>query len=154
MIRHSACIAALPMGEKTDPSSLADALNRALPMVARDAVGLAVVAGTLPGPQGVALSGPMRDMAAANLRDVERLAARIGSLGAAPAVQVEELTVPRTWAASVKRLLADGRATLDALVEAIPADADDAEGEATEHLLEHMVNRKRDELELLERALR
>ena len=142
------------MGEKTDPSSVADALNRVLQMVARDAIALAVVAGTLPGPEGVALSGPMRDMAAANLRDVERLAARISSLGGAPATQPEELALPKTWAASVKRLLADGRATLDALVDAIPADADDAEGEATEHLLEHMVNRKRDDLELLERALR
>jgi hypothetical protein len=151
---HGACIRALPMSETTDPSSLADALNRALPMVARDAIALAVVAGTLPGPQGVALSGPLREMAGANLRDVERLAARIVSVGDSPATGIEELAFPKGWAASVRRLVADGRRTLDALVEAIPADADDDEGEATEHLLEHMVNRKREELELLERALR
>lgn len=142
------------MGETTDPSSLAAALNRALPLVARDAVALAMVAGTMPGAQGVALSGPLRDMAAANLHDVERLAARTASVGGTPALTMEEPALPKTWAASVKRLLADGQATLAALVDAIPADADDAEGEATEHLLEHMVNRKRSELELLERALR
>ena len=142
------------MGESTDPRSLTAALNRALPLVARDAVALSVVAGTLPGPQGIALAEPLREMAAANLHDVERLAARIASLGATPSLAIDEPALPKTWGASVKRLLADGQRTLQALVDAIPADADDPEGEATEHLLEHMVNRKRAELELLERALR
>ena len=39
-------------------------------------------------------------------------------------------------------------------MEAIPAKADDVEGEATEHLLEHMVAHKRDAVEIFERALR
>lgn len=142
------------MGESTDPRSLTAALNRALPLVARDAVALSVVAGTLPGPQGIALAEPLREMATANLRDVERLAARVASLGAAPSLTFAEPALPKTWSASVKRLLVDGQATLQALVDAIPADADDPEGEATEHLLEHMVHRKRGDLELLERALR
>lgn len=142
------------MGESTDPKALVASLNRALPLVARDALALAAAAGTLPGPEGVALGATLRDMAAANLRDVERLAARIASLGGTPAVAVEEPAVPKGLAASVKRLLTDGQATLEALVDAIPADADDAEGEATEHLLEHMVARKREDLELLQRAAR
>jgi bacterioferritin (cytochrome b1) len=142
------------MGESTDSTALAAALNRALPLVARDALALATAAGTLPGPEGVALGAALRDMAVANLRDVERLATRIASLGGAPALAVEEPRVPKGWAASVKRLLADGQATLEALVDAIPADADDAEGEATEHLLEHIVARKREDLELLQRAAR
>lgn len=142
------------MGESTDPSTLIAGLNRALSLVARDALALAVAAGTLPGADGVALSAPLREMAATNLQDVERLAARVASLGGAPALAVEELKLPKTSGASVKRLLADGDETLEALVAAIPADADDPEGEATEHLLEHIVNRKRTDLELLERALR
>lgn len=142
------------MGASTDPSTLVTALNRALPLVARDALALAVAAGTLPGPDGVALSASLREMAAANLHDVERLSARVASLGGAPALAVDNLKLPETWAAAVKRLLADGDETLQALVAAIPADADDPEGEATEHLLEHVVNHKRNDLELLERALR
>ena len=143
-----------PMGESTDPKVLTDSLNRALPLVARDALACAAAAGSLPGPEGVSLTVPLRDMAAANLRDVERLAARIGSLGGSPALAVDAPSLPKTWNASVKRLLSDGQATLEALVEAIPADADDAEGEATEHLLEHMVARKREDFELLQRTLR
>ncbi len=142
------------MGASTDPSTLVTALNRALPLVARDALALAVAAGTLPGPDGVALSASLREMAAANLHDVERLSARVGSLGGAPALAVDNLKLPETWAAAVKRLLADGAEALQALVAAIPADADDPEGEATEHLLEHVIARRRDDLELLERALR
>ncbi len=142
------------MGTATDTDALVKALNRALPMVARDALALAIATGTLPGADGIVLAGPLRAMAVAELGNVERLAARVVSLGGTPSVAVEGPKLPKAWAAAVKRLLADGQATLDALVEAIPADADDAEGEATEHLLEHVIARKRDDLELLERSLR
>lgn len=144
------------MGSSTDARALAAALNDALLLVQRDAVHLAIAAGTLPGPEGIALSDRLREMAVANLRDVERLAARVTSLGGRPSMGFDAPVgrSPKAWSATVKRLLTDGQATLAALVEAIPADADDPEGEATEHLLEHMVNRKRSELEVLERALR
>ena len=66
------------MGEKTDTSALIGDLNKALPLLARDAIAAANAAGTIPGP----------------------------------------------------------------------------EGEASEHLLEHVIARKRDAIELLERALR
>jgi hypothetical protein len=46
------------------------------------------------------------------------------------------------------------RETLDALVAAIPTDDEDADGEPTEHLLEHVVARKRDAIQVLEQALR
>ncbi len=142
------------MGTSTDTDAVVKALNRALPMVARDALAMSVAAGTLPGPDGIALAEPLREMADADLRDVERIAGRIVSLGGTPSIAVDERNLPKAWGAAVKRLLTDGQSTLDALVEAIPADADDAEGEATEHLLEHVIARKRDDLELLERALR
>lgn len=142
------------MGEKTDASEVIDALNKALPLVARDAVAAAIAAGTIPGPEGVALGVQLRQIAADDTRDVERLAARIASLGGSATVKVGPIKATGTWRATVKSLVAMQREALDAVVAAIPADADDAEGEATEHLLEHVVARKRDAIELLERALR
>ena len=65
-----------------------------------------------------------------------------------------EVSLPKTLKPALRALREMQQETLDALVDAIPADADDAEGEATEHLLEHIIARKRDDLELLERALR
>ena len=142
------------MGEKTDASKLSDALNRALPLLARDAVAAAVAAGTMPGPEGVALSAWLRQVAADETRDLERLAARIASLGGTATMKMGPIKTQGTWRAMVKSLVAMQRESLDAVVAAIPADADDAEGEATEHLLEHVVSRKRDAIEVLERALR
>jgi len=142
------------VGDKTEASALADDLNRALPLVARDAIAAAVAAGSLPGPEGVALAGELRRIAADETRDVERLAARIGSLGASLALEIGSVKQSKDWRASVKSLVAMQREALDAVVAAIPADADDAEGEASEHLLEHVVSRKRNAIELLERALR
>ncbi len=142
------------MGEKTDTSALIGDLNKALPLLARDAVAAANAAGTIPGPEGVALSGHLRQTAMDEIRDVERLAARVATLGGSAALKFGPIKSTVGWRATVKSLVAMQREALDAVVAAIPADADDAEGEASEHLLEHVIARKRDAIELLERALR
>lgn len=142
------------MGEKTDPQKLIADLNTALPLQYRSALLLAIAAGTVGGPAGIALSGELRRFAEHNVGDVERLAARITSLGGVPTTEIAPLRTSSDWRESVQLLIDFEYEALDALVEAIPAKADDAEGEATEHLLEHMVTHKRDAVELLERTLR
>jgi bacterioferritin (cytochrome b1) len=143
-----------PWGEPTNATEVVSGLNAALPFQYRCALGFALLAGTLPGPEGVALGERLHRWAADELTDVERIAARVAALGGKPAVGVEPLRAPGAWKASIRWLADCQRQTIDALVDAIPADADDAEGEATEHLIEHVIHRKRDVLEVLERALR
>ena len=142
------------MGKKTDINALVRDLNTALPLLARDAAAAALAAGTIPGAEGVVLAQPLGDIAAAELADVERVAARVASLGGSPSVTLKKLDPPGKAGATLQWLAKMQREAIDAVVAAIPADADDAEGEATEHLLEHIVARKRDVIELLERALR
>jgi len=142
------------MGEPTNAADVASGLNRALPLQARDAIAASLAAGILPGVEGIALREPLRRMAAAEIADLERLSGRVASLGASPTVRVQKVELPKTLKPALRALRDMQRETLDALVAAIPADADDAEGEATEHLLEHVIARKRDDLELLERAIR
>jgi bacterioferritin (cytochrome b1) len=142
------------MGTATNTKALVRDLNRALPLLARDALASSIAAGAVPGVDGIALGRQLTEIAAAELADVERMAARIASLGGSPSVQVGKLDLPKSAPATIKRLAALQRESNDAVVAAIPADADDAEGEATEHLLEHIVARKRDVIELLERATR
>ena len=142
------------MGEQTDTTTLIKDLNAALPLLARDALAAATAAGTLPGPEGLALAGHLRGIAADELRDLEHLAARVAALGGTASLRVPEIKHPKTWRKAAESLVAMQREALDAVVAAIPADADDAEGEATEHLLEHVVARKRDAIQILERALR
>ncbi len=145
---------AAAMGEPINAKEVVRGLNTALPLQYRCALGFALLAGTLPGPEGVALGDRLHEWAAEELTDVERIAARVAALGGKPAVGVEPLRPPGTWKASITWLADCQRQAVDALVEAIPAGADDAEGEATEHLLEHVIHRKRNVLEVLERALR
>ena len=142
------------MGETTDPDAVVRALNKALPLLARDATAAALAAGAMPGPEGVALAPRLREIGASELADLERLAGRIASLGGSPAVTAKKLDPPAKAVGVLEWLAAMQRETNDAVVAAIPADADDAEGEATEHLLEHVIARKRDVIELLERVLR
>lgn len=142
------------MGNSTDAPQLIEALNRALPLQLRDSVATMLAAATLRGPDGVALAPALRGISRAAARDCERVAARIATLGGTPRLALEDTQMPDDSRGALERLAACHRETLTALVEAIPADADDVEGEATEHLLEHAISRKRDALELLERALR
>lgn len=142
------------MGEPTDPKTLVTALNRALPLLARDAMASAMAAGAMPGVDGVALAPHLAEVAAAETADVQRLTARVASLGGTPSVRVTKLEPPEGVAPTLRWLAAMQQEATDAIVAAIPADADDTEGEATEHLLEHIAARKRDVVELLERALR
>ena len=140
------------MGEPTDTDALSADLMKAMQLLARDAVASALAAGTMPGTDGVALAPRLGEIAGAELAHVQRVAARIVSLGGSPSVTVKKLDPPQAADACLEWLAAMQREANDAVVEAIPADADDAEGEATEHLLEHIVARKRDVIELLERA--
>lgn len=142
------------MGEKTDVPQLIADLNAALPLQYRCALAFAIAAGTIPGPEGVALQEFLRRAAQDELVHVERVAARVASLGGEPSVSVSKLRAPGKWRPSMTGLIEAQREALEAFVKAIPAKADDAEGEATEHLLEHVIERKRDVLEVLERALR
>ncbi|HEX2193530.1 MAG TPA: hypothetical protein VHK63_00975 [Candidatus Limnocylindria bacterium] len=142
------------MNDRTDSAATARALARALPLLARDSVACALAAATLPGPEGIALRRPLRRMARDELTALEGIAARVATLDALPEVRPSNVKLPNGWKAAVRALVTMQRETLEALVAAIPADADDVEGEATEHLLEHAIARKRDALELLERALR
>jgi hypothetical protein len=142
------------MSQGTDTKTLIKQLNLALPLLARDALAGAMAAGAMPGIQGVALGRLLGEIAAAELTDVERVAARIVSLGGSPSVELSTIDPPKGAGANIKWLAAMQREANDAVVAAIPADADDAEGEATEHLLEHIVARKRDAIEMLERATR
>jgi bacterioferritin (cytochrome b1) len=142
------------MGEDINRAEVVRDLNKALPLQYRSALAFAVAAGTLTGADGVALSGMLRAWAADELLDVERLAGRISILGGDPVATVASLDAPRTTKAALKALAALQQEAIDAFAAAIPAGADDSEGEATEHLLEHVINRKRDVLEKLERALR
>ena len=48
------------MGEQTNRAEVARGLRKALPLQHRCALAFAVAAGTLPGPDGVALSGMLR----------------------------------------------------------------------------------------------
>ena len=142
------------MGEKTNRAEVVRDLNKALPLQYRSALAFAVAAGTLTGPDGVALTGLLRQIAADELIDVERVAGRISALGGEPVMTVGSVESPQATKAGLKALAALQQEGIDLFAAAIPAGADDSEGEATEHLLEHVINRKRDVLELLQRALR
>jgi bacterioferritin (cytochrome b1) len=135
-----------------DPRATIDGLNAVLPLQARSALQLAIASGALTGLAGAALSDRLAAMAAAELAEVGRMAAKIVALGGEPTLKVAPLRWPSGTGAVLDWLAKSERETIDAFVKAIPDDADDAPGEAMEHVLEHAIQRKIEQVELLERV--
>jgi hypothetical protein len=136
-----------------DRAGTASAINRALGLLARSAVECALLSGSLRGPMGVALADPLARAAQDSVRELARLAQIVTLLGAQPRAEVAASTIDDPTAeAAIHRLLRSEEETLQALVEAIPADADDALGESVEHVLEHAVMERSDLIARLRRA--
>ena len=136
-----------------DVRAVLECLNRALPLVRRSALGFSVAAGSGTGPVGVALAAPYAEAAAAEIRDQIRLVDEIVALGGEPSTDVLPLEWhpdPRRMAERLAEWEEEAMESLRAVVE--PA-GDEARGEALEHLIEHLILRKQEQINVLRRAL-
>lgn len=136
-----------------NPAETASAINAALSLVARSALESALLAGSMRGALGAALTPVLADAAEKSIRDVTRLSQTLTLLDAVPDAEVAAPKVEtRSPERALDRLLALEEETLQALVDAIPADADDSLGESVEHILEHAVMERAELIGRLRRA--
>jgi bacterioferritin (cytochrome b1) len=136
-----------------DRAETSSALNTALRLVARSAVECALLSGSLRGPLGAALAEPLARAAQDSLRALGRLAEIVTLLDAQPSLQLAGVTIDDpTRETAIDQLVRSEEETLQALVDAIPADADDALGESVEHVVEHAVMERSELIARLRRA--
>ena len=138
--------------EPLDRDKAAKALNSALRLQYRSGLAYNLVAGSLTGFAHVALGPQLYAFAAEELDDARRLVEKIVALDGEPTTTVAKLEYHATPEAAFDWLLATERETIDALGEAIQTTGGDGESEAFEHRLEHMIMRKQEQVEALERA--
>lgn len=135
-----------------DRAETASAINKALGLLGRSAVECALLSGSLRGPLGAALAEPLARAAEDSLRELGRLAQMVTLLGEEPRAELAGPTVEATAGGALHRFLRSEEETLQALVDAIPADADDALGESVEHVIEHAVMKRSEVIARLRRA--
>jgi bacterioferritin (cytochrome b1) len=140
--------------EPLDHDKAITALNKALRLQYRSGLAYSLVAGSLTGFEHVALGTQLYAFAAEELDDARRLVEKIVALGGEPTTTVAKLEFHAKAKDAFAWLLDTEHETIDAVAAVIQTTGGDAESEALEHRLEHMIMRKTEQVEALERARR
>jgi bacterioferritin (cytochrome b1) len=143
--------------EEKDPLDVELALERlgtALPLQLRSAAAYTVASGAITGFQYMGLTDLLWRFAQQELEHVRRLVEKMVTLGGRPPSAVPEFDLPTEPDGAIKRLVAFEREALEALQDVIPSTGHTGESEALEHRLEHIIMRKQEQVDTLERARR
>jgi bacterioferritin (cytochrome b1) len=137
-----------------DVDGAIERLNAALRLQYRSVLGYTIAAGSVTGFEHQGIADLLWRFAQSELDDTRRIIEKIVTLGGEP--EVEPATVERHTAPDgmVAWLIEVERETLEAFQDVIPTTGHTAESEALEHRMEHLIMRKQEQVDALERARR
>ena len=137
-----------------DVPKVLECLNRALVLQQRSVLQFAMGAGSMFGLEYQAVGGELWRFAQAELEDTKLLVEKITALGGDPTVEVGALRWQSEPAGAVDALIDAEDETIAALHAVIPQSGQEPRSEALEHLMEHMIMRKQNQVDWLRRARR
>lgn len=143
----------MPDEEKLDEKKAVKRLNAALELQYRSALQYSIVASSLTGIEAQALGEKLTAFGDAELADVRRLIEKIVSFDGKPTTDVAKLSYDKSVKGAIKTLLKGEEAAVEALQEAIEPTGRDGRSEALEHLMEHLILRKQQQVDFLKRAI-
>lgn len=126
-----------------------ETLQTALDAQGRSVLSMSVLAGTLRGVGGAAVKGELRQFVLAELEDTYLLVEKMSALGGRPSFDAGSVDLPGDTEGALQALIrheTDGVAALHAV---IPHSGQEPRSEALEHLLEHMIMRKQQQVDFL-----
>ncbi len=138
--------------EKMDTRKQIDHLNEALRLQHRSVLHYSLVAGSVIGLEYQAHAEKMREHSLSELEDATRLVEKITALGGDPTIEVAQVTWTPDPREALESLAEHEEQLLDALKAAITPSGQEARSEALEHLLEHIIMRKQEQVDALIRA--
>ena len=147
----------MPPKKKPDPMDVErvlEALDRALVLQQRSVLQFTRGAGSMFGLEYQAVGGQLWLFARAELDDTKLLVEKITALGGDPTVEVGALSWSSEPAAAVDALIEAEDETIAALHDVIPYSGQEPRSEALEHLMEHLIMRKQNQVDWLRRARR
>ena len=137
-----------------DVEAVLEALNRALALQHRSTLQYTLNSGSVFGLEYQAFGDKMHSFAQGELDDARRLVEKITALGGDPTTDVEPLTWASDSREAVERLIEIETEAIDALKAVIPPSGNEGRSEALEHLMEHLILRKQNQVDFLLRSLR
>ena len=129
-------------------------LSAAVTTMYRSALQYTMAAGGMTGFHYQALASRLWEYAALELEDARKIVEKMVALGGDPPTDVAPLRWTRDPERAVGWLVQSETEAVDALRRIIPETGTQGDGEALEHLLEHMIMRKQEQIDFLMRARR
>jgi bacterioferritin (cytochrome b1) len=146
------------MGEqKPDPMDVErvlEALNKALALQQRSVLQFTLGAGSMFGLEFQAVGSELWLYARAELEDLKLLVEKITALGGDPSVEVAAVRWHDDPGEAVDALIESEDEAVAALHAVIPFSGQEPRSEALEHLMEHLIMRKQNQVDWLRRARR
>lgn len=143
----------MPDDDKMNVASVINLLNDAIPLQLRSAALFTWAAGAAIGVEFQAIGKQFETYGHLELDDARRLIEKIVALGGEATTTVAPFE-PVPSKAGIDKIIDYENEALDALHRIIPETGQEARSEAMEHLLEHIIMRKQEQVDFLERARR
>ena len=143
--------------EKPDPmdvEKVLECLNEALALQHRSVLQFNLASGSMFGLEVQAVTADLWVFAKAELDDTRRLVEKIAALGGDPTTKVATVSWNSDPAKVIDALIVDEDETIAALHAVIPHSGQEPRSEALEHLMEHLIMRKQNQVDWLRRARR
>ena len=140
--------------ELLDEKQAIQKLNAALRLQQRSVLEYTLVAGSLTGWQFQGLADRLTQYAEEELHDLRRLVEKIVSFEGEPQTTVAKVSWTGDPNKDFEQLIADENETIEALQASIEPTGREGRSEALEHRLEHMIMRKQEQVDFLDRARR
>ncbi len=140
--------------ESMDVDAVLEKLNRCLALQYRSVLQLTLTSGSLFGFEYQAMGDRIWRDADAEINDLRLLVEKIAALGGSPTTDVAELSWTGDPGAAVQWLVDTETELVDALKDAIEPTGQEGRSEALEHVLEHIIMRKQNQIDFLLRARR
>jgi len=142
----------MPDDDKMQVGKVKDLLNAAIPLQLRSAALFTWAAGAATGIEFQTLGIKFEEFGHLELDDARRLIEKLVALGGDPVTEVASFEKIGANKTGIKKLIRYEEEALEALHAVIPASGQEARSEALEHLMEHMLMRKQEQVDFLERV--
>jgi bacterioferritin (cytochrome b1) len=139
--------------DKMNVETVINLLNKALPLQMRSAALFTWAAGAATGVEFQAVGKTFEEFGHLELDDARRLIEKIVGLGGDATTKVATFD-PVPSQMGIDKIIDYENEALDALHKIIPETGQEARSEAMEHLLEHILMRKQEQVDFLERVRR
>ena len=137
-----------------DEDNVLKCLNAALELQHRSVLQFNLASGSMFGLEVQAITRDLWDFAQAELDDTRRLVEKITALGGDPTTKVATVTWSSDPGKTIDTLIKGEDEAIAALHSVIPYSGQEPRSEALEHLMEHLIMRKQNQVDWLRRARR